>query len=292
MMNSDSHCLMLCEMVNAQDMLMAERIRSILFSEHQANAVEVSLKLDANSFSSGSVPASSWSSSVWIYILCAVALCGTVAAGLTKQSSFPYRNPQDLLQQISKWTNSAGSEWGADTKNALKTIESVDAERELTVNTSSSSTAAGNRRTATNSSGSNSAEQFLLKTFQDLGTPSFITTKYIKSLRDDHVTSIERLHNFDDADWRRYGLKQSHIAVLRKKLNSMENEQERADGKGKSKDTEDMLDDDDDDDDDDELSFDDDDEWNAGGATKSKTGDNNDDDNGQHTESTTDFDDF
>merc|ERR1719150_2315941 len=122
-----------------------------------------------------------------------------------------------------------------------------ETDRELTVNTASTP---------------NSAEQFLLKTFQDLGTPSFITTKYIKSLRDDHVTSIERLHNFDDADWRRYGLKQSHIAVLRKKLSSMENEQERADGKGKSKDTEDMLDDDDDDDD--ELSFDDDDGWNAG----------------------------
>ena len=107
----------------------------------------------------------------------------------------------------------------------------------------------------------------MLKTFQDLGTPSFITTKYIKSLRDDHVTSIERLRNFDDADWRRHGVKQSHIAVLRKKLISMENEEERGSAQ-----------DDDDDEDDDELSFDDDDGWNAGGAGTHTN------DNGQHTE--------
>ena len=252
---------------------MAERIRSILFNEHRANAVAVSLKLDANSFSAGSVPASSWSSNVWIYIFCAVALCGTVAAGLTKQSSFP-RTPQDVLHQISKWTgsHSAGStaKWNGGGGDGHGVSIKGTADRELTVSTASPT--------------KNSAEEFLLKTFQDLGTPSFITTKYIKSLRDDHVTSIERLRNFDDADWRRHGVKQGHIAVLRRKL--MEDGDDENDGDGDRGNAQSAGDEEEDDD---ELSFDDDtDGWNGGGNDK---GDGNGLQN-ENNESTTDFDDF
>merc|ERR1712032_1309594 len=152
-----------------------------------------------------------------------------------------------MMDQFSKLT---GADKGGSERFESSPRDNHDGgagtERELTVNTSSP-----------NAGSTNSAEAFLLKTFESLGTPSFITAKYIKSLRDDHVNSIERLRNFDEADWKRHGVKQSHIAVIRKKL--ME------DGHRETEDDED------DEDDDDELSFGDDDGWD--GTAKS-----NDDD--------------
>jgi hypothetical protein len=286
-----------CSGSTLSDLLMAERIRSILFEQHRANRVQVSLRLDANSFwsGSGSVPPSSWSSNVWIYILCAVALCGTVfAAGFTKQSSSPsLRTPHRVMMQlVSKWTANAKTAVVAHSHSHSDSVDAdrgrVDtkhdggggAHRELTVNTSSPTPS------------SNSAEQFLLKTFESLGTPSFVTTKLIQSLRDDHcLTSIERLRHFDDADWRRHGLRQSHIAVVRTKLmdgDHFDDDTATTNRKGHGH----HHDDDDDhhhdhDHHDDDLSFDDDDNgWNGNGnaAANTKHSENN--------ESTTDFDDF
>jgi len=121
----------------------------------------------------------------------------------------------------------------------------------------------------------NSAELFLQKLFKNLGTPSFMTSKYIQSLKDDYVTSIEQLREFDDGDWKRYGFKKNHIIMIKNKLRTEDGDDEEED-------------DEDDDEDDDDLSFDDDDGWN----NDKNSNDKNAKTSKQADESTTDFDDF
>merc|ERR1712228_809013 len=87
----------------------------------------------------------------------------------------------------------------------------------------------------------NSAETFLLSLFDNLGTPSFMFEKNIQNLRDDYISSIEQLREFDDGDWKRYGFKNSHIIMIKNKLQNDGDEHE-------------------DDSNDDDLTFDDDDD--------------------------------
>merc|ERR1712232_442512 len=108
----------------------------------------------------------------------------------------------------------------------------------------------------------NSAERFLQSLFDNLGTPSFMFEKNIQNLRDDYITTIEQLREFDDGDWKRYGFKNNHIIMIKNKLQN--------DGDETNEESND------------DLTFDDDDDgWNN--ETVSKT-------NKQQTD-TSDFDD-
>merc|ERR1711933_21624 len=78
--------------------------------------------------------------------------------------------------------------------------------------------------------------------------PSFMFEKNIQNLKDDYISSIDQLREFDDKDWKRYGFKKKHIIVIKNKL---QNDGDNDD------------DGDEDDDSNDDLTFDDDDDgWN------------------------------
>merc|ERR1719477_568838 len=75
------------------DKLMAEQMRSILLGdEYQANAVEVSQRTDALSFSGGVTESESWSfsSNSTLLVVCLVVLCGGIVVGKQKGFAFKY----------------------------------------------------------------------------------------------------------------------------------------------------------------------------------------------------------
>jgi len=176
-----------------QDKLMAEKIRSILFDVYKANTVEVSQKVDANSFASLESD-SGWSSSTnsTLFFLCAMVLCGGAFIASQKKFAFKYQSVYSNLKKRSSLPLQHDAIDG-------------EQERELNVDTAASQT-------------SSSAEQFLQSVFKELGIPSFITSKNFHSLRDAYVTTVEQLRNFDDGDWKRHGFQAKHIEVIKNKL--------------------------------------------------------------------------
>ena len=275
---------------------MAEEIRSILLKEYRANKVDVSQKMDANSFADSGGSSSSWSfsSNSTLFILCAVVLCGGIIIGFQKKFPFKYQNVYSKLltnnnnnnnnDNIDNDNNDRNNEIDLETNNfKSKSIDKYSRngnesnnknERELNVSSSPKT--------------KNSAEEFLQKVLKNSGTPSFITTKYIQNLKSDYISSIEQLREFDDGDWKRYGFKKSHIKIIKNKLNDDEDDDDDEEDNDQEQDE--------DDDDDSELSDFSDDNWNDNNKTnnvkkdnkklskKSKSKNNN--------ESTTDFDDF
>jgi len=175
------------------DKLMAEKIRSILFDVYKANTVEVSQKVDANSFASLESD-SGWSSSTnsTLFFLCAMVLCGGAFIASQKKFAFKYQSVYSNLKKRSSLPLQHDAIDG-------------EQERELNVDTAASQT-------------SSSAEQFLQSVFKELGIPSFITSKNFHSLRDAYVTTVEQLRNFDDGDWKRHGFQAKHIEVIKNKL--------------------------------------------------------------------------
>merc|ERR1712154_129611 len=247
------------------DKLLAEKIRSTLLKEYKANKVDVSQKIDANSFSGSINTTDSWSfsSNSTLFILCAVVLCGGIIVGFQKKFPFKYQNVYSKLTDFNK-NNAETSSFESISiqKYNDKDAEQEAQEKDLNVNIPPKPS-------------TNSAELFLQKLFKNLGTPSFMTSKYIQSLKDDYVTSIEQLREFDDGDWKRYGFKKNHIIMIKNKLRTEDGDDEEED-------------DEDDDEDDDDLSFDDDDGWN----NDKNSNDKNAKTSKQADESTTDFDDF
>merc|ERR1740123_1403069 len=142
----------------------------------------------------------------------------------------------------------------------------ADRERELTVQTGSPT-----------NGGSNSAEVLVSRALRKLGTPSYQADQYFQTLRDDFISSVAQLREFDEVDWRQKGFKAEHIRAIQRELNGDEAEAEAEETGGKDGDEED-----------DDLDFDDDsdDGWDAKKSGKSQAQDK------ENNESTTDFDDF
>eukprot|EP01084_Bolivina_argentea_P056696 103701_1 len=89
---------------------MAEKIRSILLNKYRANSVDVSQKIDKNSYGNSDINnnANNWS---WIvnnstlFILCFIALCGTIIVGFQKKFPFKYQNVYSKLSSFNNKNN-------------------------------------------------------------------------------------------------------------------------------------------------------------------------------------------
>eukprot|EP00488_Nonionellina_sp_1-RS-2012_P004349 TRINITY_DN9765_c0_g1_i1.p1 TRINITY_DN9765_c0_g1~~TRINITY_DN9765_c0_g1_i1.p1 ORF type:complete len:142 (+),score=40.22 TRINITY_DN9765_c0_g1_i1:123-548(+) len=123
-------------------------------------------------------------------------LCGGVIAGVYKKFPFKYQN---VYARLVDHKDNKSDEMNEHNFESL----SIQTEKDLNVNTSSNVTK------------TNSAQEFLEKVFHAQGTPSFLTSKYIQNLKDDYITSVDQLREFDDEDWKRYGFKNNHIIVIK-----------------------------------------------------------------------------
>eukprot|EP01084_Bolivina_argentea_P183277 316285_1 len=203
----------------ASDKLMAEKIRSVLLDKYRANNADVSQKMDANSFNSGIDIHSNWafSSNSTLFIICAVVLCGGIMVGIQKKFPFKYHTAAvytKLTHHIMKDKSNTNEETNHNFESISiqkqSNVNKTQNEFELNVNTANTP--------------KNSAQEFLENVFKNLGTPSFITSKYIQNLKDDYISSIDQLREFDDGDWKRYGFKKNHIMEIKNKLQSYDDE--------------------------------------------------------------------
>ena len=209
---------------------MAEKIRSILLKEYKANKVDITQKIDENSFS-GSLNTSdrwSFSSNSTLFLFMAIVLCGGILVGFQKKFPFKY---QDVYSKLTSKQN----------PNKIQSIsieqysqqQNDQQHKDLNVGTSQKAK-------------KNSAETFLLSLFDNLGTPSFMFEKNIQKLKDDYISSIEQLREFDDGDWKRYGFKNSHIIMIKNKLQNDGDENDKSGHRDDSNDDDLTFDDDDD----------------------------------------------
>eukprot|EP01084_Bolivina_argentea_P183276 316284_1 len=205
--------------VDENDKLMAEKIRSVLLDKYRANNADVSQKMDANSFNSGIDIHSNWafSSNSTLFIICAVVLCGGIMVGIQKKFPFKYHTAAvytKLTHHIMKDKSNTNEETNHNFESISiqkqSNVNKTQNEFELNVNTANTP--------------KNSAQEFLENVFKNLGTPSFITSKYIQNLKDDYISSIDQLREFDDGDWKRYGFKKNHIMEIKNKLQSYDDE--------------------------------------------------------------------
>mmetsp|Transcript_15616 Transcript_15616/g.24698 ORF Transcript_15616/g.24698 Transcript_15616/m.24698 type:complete len:737 (-) Transcript_15616:472-2682(-) len=276
----DQHLIQLICLLNIietstdqNDKLMAEKIRSVLLSKYSANTVEVSQKIDANSF--GSIAPSSGSSfvsSATLLCLCVIVLAGGMVVAYRHKFTFANLGASLLWRQ--RLSRSKASNEENTTFDSITIDKALEPEQGTELNVKSTH------------SNSNSAEEFLLRIFKELGTPSFVTSKHIQSLKDDYITTVEQLEEFDDGDWKRYGFQPKHVAVIKKKLHEEAGTEQAEVAAQREQDG---------DDDDSELTLSDD-GWNNGperrGKHSERSGDDNNKDRVNNNESMTDFDDF
>jgi len=270
---SESESVFTSSSSSKQDKLMAEKIRSVLLSKYSANTVEVSQKIDANSF--GSIAPSSGSSfvsSATLLCLCVIVLAGGMVVAYRHKFTFANLGASLLWRQ--RLSRSKASNEENTTFDSITIDKALEPEQGTELNVKSTH------------SNSNSAEEFLLRIFKELGTPSFVTSKHIQSLKDDYITTVEQLEEFDDGDWKRYGFQPKHVAVIKKKLHEEAGTEQAEVAAQREQDG---------DDDDSELTLSDD-GWNNGperrGKHSERSGDDNNKDRVNNNESMTDFDDF
>ena len=269
---------------------MAEKIRYVLLTEYKANIVDVSQKIDENSFGNSMNENSGFSSNYILYIICAIVLCGGIIVGVQKKFPFKYaavyskllpgnsnNNDNNIDHENSNFKSISIDKYTKNGNDGNQTNKNDKNERDLKLSTNSPK------------SSPNSAEVFLQKVLKNIGTPSFITSKYIQNLKDDYISSIEQLREFDDEDWKRYGFKKSHITIIKNKLHN--NDDDEDDDVDEDEDDDDSQDDDDDDDS--ELSISDD-AWGASTKSKKTKGGNKSKKKNNNNSNSTDsgFDDF
>merc|ERR1712228_203956 len=101
----ENNQLYISSSIDKTDKLMAEKIRSILLKEYKANKVDITQKIDENSFS-GSLNTNdrwSFSSNSTLFVFMAIVLCGGILVGFQKKISLQISR---CLFKIDKQTKS------------------------------------------------------------------------------------------------------------------------------------------------------------------------------------------